>query len=89
MELSLNRRNSTKLGLNDNEKYLQQHKIRIPDEPEKSRYTWLMDCDYGGKNVFRVNFIVYDWSVRGTFKSKAPLRVQFSQALGGEGLGNG
>ena len=63
MELSLNRKNSTKLGLNDNEKYLQQHKIRIPDEPEKSRYTWLMDCDYGGKNVFRVNFIVYDWSV--------------------------
>ena len=26
---------------------------------------------------------------RGTFKSKAPLRVQFSPALGGEGVGKG
>ena len=27
--------------------------------------------------------------IRGTFKSKAPLRVQFSPALGGEGVGKG
>ena len=28
-------------------------------------------------------------TVRGTFKSKAPLRVQFSPPLGGEGVGKG
>ena len=28
-------------------------------------------------------------TVRGTFKSKAPLRVQFSPAFGGEGVGKG
>ena len=28
-------------------------------------------------------------AIRGTFKSKAPLRVQFLPALGGEGVGKG
>ena len=32
------------------------------------------------------NFVL---KLRGTFKSKAPLRVQFSPALGGEGVGKG
>ena len=34
-------------------------------------------------------FVDFGGMLRGTFKSKAPLRVQFSPALGGEGVGKG
>ena len=53
-------------------------------DPLGSKMTWEpIRIDFSLLGVFRGQF------VRGTFKSKAPLRVQFSPALGGEGVGKG